>query len=104
MSLLQDLRATPSQGVLRPIGVRPVGDKIDRMAAQTAKIEAGHVHLLDAAPWLADFLNELLAFPNGRHDDQVDSVSQLLLWWQAMLHLEVPIVMPYSVSRPRQWP
>src|SRR5262249_19663567 len=26
------------------------------------------------------FLHELLAFPNGRHDDQVDSVSQFLKW------------------------
>jgi phage terminase large subunit-like protein len=25
-------------------------------------------------------LLELLAFPNGRHDDQVDSVSQFLKW------------------------
>jgi len=24
----------------------------------------------------------LLAFPNGRHDDQVDSVSQFLTWRQ----------------------
>jgi len=25
--------------------------------------------------WLDSFLLELLAFPHGRHDDQVDSVS-----------------------------
>ena len=29
--------------------------------------------LPESAPWLKDFQNELLAFPNGRHDDQVDS-------------------------------
>src|SRR5579871_2077219 len=28
------------------------------------------------------FTTELLSFPNGRHDDQVDSVSQFLRWWQ----------------------
>ena len=32
------------------------------------------------APWLGEFLNELLAFPNSRHDDQVDSVTQFLGW------------------------
>ena len=32
------------------------------------------------ADWLDTFLLELLAFPNGRHDDQVDSVSQFLNW------------------------
>ena len=32
------------------------------------------------ARWLDTFMLELLAFPNGRHDDQVDSVSQFLNW------------------------
>jgi phage terminase large subunit-like protein len=30
------------------------------------------------ASWLADFEAELFAFPRGRHDDQVDSISQAL--------------------------
>jgi phage terminase large subunit-like protein len=30
------------------------------------------------APWLRDLEDELYAFPNGRHDDQVDSISQAL--------------------------
>ena len=28
----------------------------------------------------SDLLAELLAFPNGRHDDQVDSISQALAY------------------------
>lgn len=28
-----------------------------------------------AAPWLADFRAELLSFPAGRHDDQVDAIG-----------------------------
>jgi phage terminase large subunit-like protein len=48
--------------------------------AQSAKIEAGQVHLPREAEWLDTFLHELLAFPNGRYDDQVDSVSQFLKW------------------------
>ncbi len=82
MNLLQDLRAAMPKGMARPIGVKPEGSKVDRMAAQSAKIEAGHVHLPNGAPWLGEFLTELLSFPNGRHDDQVDSVSQFLRWWQ----------------------
>ena len=50
------------------------------MAVEASKIEAGHVHLPKEADWLDSFLLELLAFPNGRHDDQVDSVSQFLKW------------------------
>jgi hypothetical protein len=38
------------------------------------------VYLPKQADWLDSFLLELLAFPNGRHDDQVDSVSQFLKW------------------------
>ena len=64
----------------RPIGVTPDGSKADRMAAQSAKIEAGHVHLPKQADWLDSFLLEVLAFPLSRHDDQVDSVSQFLKW------------------------
>ena len=56
------------------------GGKADRMAAQSAKIQAGHVHLPRCADWLDCFLLELLAFPNGKYDDQVDSVSQFLKW------------------------
>jgi predicted phage terminase large subunit-like protein len=48
--------------------------------AQSAKIEAGHVHLPREADWLGGFLLELLTFPHGRHDDQVDSVSQYVNW------------------------
>ncbi len=43
-------------------------------------MEAGHVLLPKEAPWLAMFLEELLAFPRGKHDDQVDNVSQFLKW------------------------
>ena len=102
MNLLQDLRHSPAPGTLRPIGVRPEGGKLERMAAQTAKIEAGHLHLPENALWLPEFLAEVLAFPNGRHDDQVDSVSQFLFWWQREnFRLNVPIVAPIFISRPR---
>ena len=80
MALLQDLRRDLPHGMARPIGQKPEGSKADRMVAQSAKIEAGHVHLPKEADWLDTFLLELLAFPNGRHDDQVDSVSQFLKW------------------------
>ncbi|MGY8682392.1 phage terminase large subunit [Bradyrhizobium sp. UFLA05-153] len=80
LSLLQDLRNDPPYGMPHPIAIVPKGDKQDRLAAQSAKIEAGQVLLPREAPWLADFLSEILAFPNGRHDDQVDSVSQFLFW------------------------
>jgi len=99
MNLLQDLRATMPQGMTRPIGIKPEGSKIDRMAAQAAKIEAGHVHLPNSAPWLGEILTELLSFPNGRHDDQVDSVSQFLRWLQSDGYNQIAIVAPIVITR-----
>lgn len=78
MQLIQDLRANPFDGVPLPQGVKPKGDKLVRMEAQCARFESGQVHLPREAPWLAEFLHEILAFPNGRYDDQVDSASQFL--------------------------
>jgi len=72
LSLIQDLYRED----IHAIGVEPDRDKILRMAAQTAPIEAGAVHLPMNAPWLDEFKKELLAFPNGRHDDQIDALSQ----------------------------
>lgn len=46
----------------------------------TPMIEAGAVFLPNKAVWLADYEKELVAFPNGKNDDQVDSTSQYLKW------------------------
>lgn len=76
--LIQELRANPVPGIPLPIGIKPEGEKRERMAAQSARFEAGQVHLPHDAHWLGTFLHEILAFPNARHDDQIDSVSQFL--------------------------
>jgi hypothetical protein len=62
---------------------RPRSDKIMRLHAQTAMIENGFVHVPERAPWLAPYLAELTAFPNGKHDDQVDSTAQLFDWFKS---------------------
>ncbi|MCH7936559.1 MAG: phage terminase large subunit [Proteobacteria bacterium] len=77
INLIQDLN---DDGLIRPIPMTPEGDKVIRMSAQSAKIEAGYVYLPKDAPWLQDFQTEILQFPHGRHDDQVDSLSQFLGW------------------------
>lgn len=60
---------------------RPQGSKESRVYAQTGSLEGGRVLFPQEAPWLADLASELLAFPNGRHDDQVDSLMQVLGWF-----------------------
>ena len=76
-SLIPDLKR---EGSIRPIAIKPVGDKIVRLEGQSALIEAGHVLLPESAPWKGDFVEEVVAFPGGRFDDQVDSLSQFLGW------------------------
>ena len=74
------IQALEGEGSLKPIPIMPEGDKVTRMAAQSAKIEAGYVSLPERASWLQDFQTEIQQFPHGRHDDQVDSVSHFLGW------------------------
>lgn len=78
LSLCQDLGQDMLTSVPNPIRIKPEGDKITRLQAVSAKIEAGQVYLPDEAEWLATFMHEMLGFPNTKHDDQVDSVSQFL--------------------------
>ena len=73
-SLIQDLR----QQDIHAIGITPDGDKVMRMAAQTACIEAGALHVPRQAPWLDEFKSEILGFPGSKHDDQIDALSQAL--------------------------
>lgn len=77
--VLQSLRQTKVGG-LKWTPYRPKGDKSARLSAITPLMEQGKVHVPATATWLPEFRNELLAFPNGKHDDQVDSISQFLNW------------------------
>ena len=62
------------------IPVNPQGSKEARARAVTPEIESGNVYLpLESeAPWVRDLIAEARAFPSGKHDDQVDSLSQAL--------------------------
>jgi predicted phage terminase large subunit-like protein len=74
LSLIQDLQRLN----IHPIGINPERDKVIRMSAQTAPMEAGAVHLPTKAGWIEEFKKEVLSFPMGKHDDQVDALSQAL--------------------------
>ncbi|MDX3806108.1 MAG: phage terminase large subunit [Bosea sp. (in: a-proteobacteria)] len=77
-SLLQDLEqscAMPSGSTLHAI--KASRDKGERAEAASIAIEAGRIHLPAEAPWLALLKKEIRDFPRG-HDDQVDSMAQLI--------------------------
>lgn len=62
------------------VGVEPEGDKVSRAHAVTALFESGNVWLPHPAiaPWVKAFVLELLQFPLGAHDDDVDAATQAL--------------------------
>jgi predicted phage terminase large subunit-like protein len=73
-SLIQELRVNN----IAVIPITPEGDKITRCAAISAQFDACSVFFPKSASWLDDLKAELLGFPNVKHDDQVDSVTQAL--------------------------
>lgn len=62
--------------------IEPDGSKLARAHAVTSYWEAGNVWLPhpDLFPWVKDLISEVLAFPAGTHDDQVDAMTQALRW------------------------
>ena len=57
------------------------GDKAVRAQSIRGRIAMDGLHYLASAPWRAAFESELMTFPAGKHDDQVDAlglVGQLL--------------------------
>ena len=59
----------------------PKTSKEARLHAVSPDIEAGNVWLPDPseAPWVHGFIEEVCAFPNGAHDDQVDVLTMALM-------------------------
>jgi predicted phage terminase large subunit-like protein len=55
--------------------VTPDKDKITRALAATYRVRAHRVWFPASADWLDIWLDELSEFPNGAHDDQVDTLS-----------------------------
>lgn len=71
VGLIQEARR---QGlILKPL--KADTDKVTRAAAAAVLYEQGAVFHKRDAPWLDEFERELLGFPNGAHDDQVDALS-----------------------------
>ncbi len=54
---------------------RDTKDKVSRAISVTPHIESGYVFLNKHGAWLSDLLAETSVFPNGQHDDQVDTIS-----------------------------
>ena len=79
-SMIQEISASTS---LHVVGIKPDKDKVSRFAPLEARYELGQVvHLRDLP---SAFENELLSFPAGEHDDQIDAMS---IAWSALSELK----------------
>ena len=96
---------------MREIGIKQVDgvpvrdDKEVRAQAVTPLLERGEVRFWRKIPQLDSFLDELLSFPSGRYNDQVDAFSLPLF-----LHLDVKRVVNasrrvkrYAVHQTDKW-
>ena len=57
--------------------MNPEGRKVAHVATISSLIEACTIYLphLLWAPWVNDFIEECIAFPNAAHDDMVDAMT-----------------------------
>jgi predicted phage terminase large subunit-like protein len=60
---------------LRVLFTPETGDKAERAFPIASQCNIGNMDVV-RAPWNRQFLDELAAFPNGVHDDQVDALSR----------------------------
>lgn len=78
-ALLDDLKKEVP--VLIPFKPSEWGKKEIRAQIAAPVWESMSVVLPDA-PWVGDYVEEIVAFPAGVHDDRVDAMSQVFIWWQ----------------------
>lgn len=53
----------------------PLTDKMVRASPLRGRMQLGKVYFPNNAPWFSTLQTELLRFPGGKHDDQVDSLA-----------------------------
>lgn len=71
-------RMMQDSGIYIPIEtVKPIGNKFMRAQSYRARHNQGMVRYPTNAPWFEEFKNELIRFPRGKNDDQVDVCSYI---------------------------
>jgi predicted phage terminase large subunit-like protein len=67
--------------------VEPEGGKVSRASVVEPVWEAGNLFLPMNAPWAEDFIEECCEFDKGAYDDQVDAMSQALVYLLKRMYL-----------------
>jgi len=70
-----------------PLPIEPIprdasggdGDSITRASGVSTYVKCGYVSVKEGAPWVSTFFHEIMAFPTGTHDDQIDTLVDLVV-------------------------
>jgi len=57
------------------VDVTPVNDKEQRAQSIAARMAMGYVHFPKDKPWVGPAIEQLMSFPNGKHDDFCDTLA-----------------------------
>ena len=85
-SLIQDMR----RAGLPVLEYNPDRDKVSRVYAASPMIESGHVWIPSNKKWSTELIEELITFPNARHDDQVDALTMAVHYVRESWRLSHP--------------
>lgn len=78
--------------------LKPLTDKMARARALQGRMQQGMVSFASGAPWFDSLRTEMLRFPAGVHDDQVDSLA-----WVAQLAVGKPAPRAPTPPKPKSW-
>ncbi len=92
-SLIQELQRETNLPILPK---KVDADKVVRAYAVSPLVEAGKVYLPQDKGWIIDYLEEMSSFPNGEHDDIVDSTTM------ALRYMANPSPYGFSISGGKQ--
>ena len=68
----------------------------------TPYFEAGNIYMPDSsiAPWVQDYIEDLLRFPSGKYKDTVDATVQGILY---LMDMPMSDIMPEFVPKENNW-
>lgn len=89
ISLIQELKSSTKHNNI--IGITPKNNKQSRAMFLISAIESGSLKFFKSS-FTASLEDELLKFPNAKHDDQVDAISQFLNWYSQRKAISKPRV------------
>ncbi|MDR2567489.1 MAG: phage terminase large subunit [Bifidobacteriaceae bacterium] len=80
--------------------LRPLTDKLVRANALRGRMQQGKVYFPEEAPWRDELIRELLHFPSGQHDDQVDALAHSV---RLTLTRSAPRIRDPQIKKQKSW-